>query len=96
MRKDFIAPNIAKQLVCDDDAIVGAVKFLSCEHKDKTLFAGVSHGNMGDVSDKDWNMAVGTLIFVPCKKFKWHKGMCGWTIEDLIREGLHPRFWKEV
>lgn len=100
MRKDFIQPNIAKELVGDNDAVVGAVKFLSCEHKDKTLFGGLSNRNMGDISKDDggWHMAVGTLIFIPCKKFVWDNethGKCGWSIEDLLRQGLHPKFWKE-
>ena len=93
--KFTIAPEIAKQLVGDDKALVGAAKFIWCEHENKTLFGGITKGNISQ-EKSNWNLSVGTLIWVPCKNFTWKNGLCGWSVEDLLREGLHPRYWQAL
>ena len=92
MRENTISPEIGRQLVGDDDALVSAAKLIRCEHDGKTLFGGLTKGNL--TKDKDWTLSIGTLIWVPCKDFGWEQDMCGWTIEDLLRDGLHPKYWK--
>ncbi len=92
MRDRTIPPEIAKQLVGDDNALTGVAKFIWCEHKDKTLFAGITKGNL--TKESNWNLSVGTLIWVPCQDFVWENGLCGWSIEDLLRDGLNPKFWR--
>ena len=95
MRERTITPIIAKELVGDNDALVGAGKLVWCEHKDKTLFGGATKGNISNLKS-NWNMSVGTLIWVPCQFYEWDKGLCGWSIEDLLRDGLRPEYWKPI
>ena len=92
MRQHTIAPEFARELVGAPDALVGAAKFLWTEHEGKTLFAGVTQGNL--TQEGNWNLSVGTLIWVPCQDFVWADGLCGWSVEDLIVSGLHPRNWR--
>ena len=92
MRQRTIPSELAKELVGAPDALTGPAKFLWSEHKGKTLFAGITKGNL--TKEPNWNLSVGTLIWVPCQDYVWHDGLCGWTIEDLIRDGLHPRYWR--
>lgn len=93
MSERTISPTIARELVGNDNALVGPAKFLWCEHDNKTLFAGVTSGNIS--KEKNWNMSVGTLIWVPCQDFIWADGLCGWEVSDLLRMGLHPKFWRK-
>ena len=92
MREFTIAPEIARELVGDPNALTAAAKFIWCEHKGKTLFAGLTKGNL--TQEGNWNLSLGTLIWVPCQDFVWADGLCGWTVEDLLRSGLHPNNWR--
>ena len=93
MNDRTISPELARQLIGNDKALVGAAKFIWCERKGKTMFGGVTLGNISE-DNTNWNMSVGTLIWVPCRDFVWNQGECGWSIEDLLREGLRPDYWR--
>ena len=96
MRERTISPELARMLVGDDDALVGAGKIVFSEHEGKTLFGGLAKPNISDPSYGDWKMSVGTLIWVPCEIYipSNPDGM-GWDLSDIITQGgLEPNYWK--
>lgn len=94
MSKRTINPEIAR-MTFGKETLCGTSKMVFCEHDGKTLYGGVAIPNL--TKTKHWNMAVGSLIFVPLKTFVWAEGdgLCGWSIEDLIEHGLAQENWKE-
>ena len=92
--KRTISPSISKMMF-GDDVLAGAAKMVFCEHPKQTLFGGHAKPNISK-TDGEWHMAVGSLIFVPLKVFEWsHTEVCGYSIEDLLRDGMKMHYWKE-
>lgn len=97
MRDTLIPPELAKQLVADDDALVGTGKIIHCNHGNKSLVGGILREQLGDASNQDWVMSFATMIIIPCRTFRWANGQCGWTIEDILTRGMdQERFWTPV
>lgn len=88
-----MSPSLAREMVGTDDALVGAGKMVFTDHTDRCLFGGVLLDKLG-AAGGNWEMVAGTLIFVPMRRFVWDEGLCGWSIEDLLTDGLEPKFWK--
>ena len=94
--KRTIPPELARMLVGDDSALVGAGKMAFCEHEGKTLFGGVVRPNISDPSYGDWEMSVGTLIWVPCDIYvPANPDGMGWELSDIIQGGFDPKYWTE-
>ena len=87
-------PTIIKEIF-GEDTLVGASKMVFCEHPRQTLFGGHAKPNITNTNG-EWRMAVGSLIFVPLKTLVWADGMCGWSIEDILRDGMEKDLWKEA
>lgn len=86
--------EMARMLVGDPDAIVGSAKMIFCDHEDSSIFGGISLDLLSK-EHKNWEMAVGTLIFVPIKRFISIDDNCGWSIEDHLAHGMEMRYWEE-
>jgi hypothetical protein len=94
MTERTITPFIAK-MTFGEKTLCGASKMVFCEHPGRTVFGGIAMPNISSITDGNWHMGVGSLIFVPQKILSWKDGLCGWSIEDLMREGLTVENWKE-
>ena len=88
MRDTLIPPELAKQLVGGDDAMVGTGRIIHCNHGNKALVGGIVREQLGDASNQDWVMTVGTMIIIPCRTFRWANGQCGWAFEDILTQGM--------
>ncbi len=94
MQDRLISPEVAKLLVGNDDALVGTGKIIHCNHGDKSLVGGILREQLGDVTNQDWELTIGTLIVIPCQTFRWTDGKCGWTMQDILTQGMDvDRFW---
>lgn len=89
-----MSPEIARMML-GEDILVGGGKIVYCDHNKNSIFGGISLDKFK--SGGNWEMAAGTLIFVPLKKFSWRdKEGCGWDMCDILTQGgLHPQYWKE-
>lgn len=96
MKKETVSPEMARLLVGDESAMVGSGKIVFCEQAEKTLFGGVVLPNISKITDGNWHMSVGTLIWVPLRNYVWADGICRWSIEDLICRGLTEQNWSEA
>lgn len=94
MRENTIPPAIARLLVGEEDAMSGSGKMLYCEHGEKTLFGGLVKPNLSKPGES-WKMSIGTLIWVPCQNYVWKDDICGWLMEDLLRDGLDMKHWNK-
>jgi len=89
MNKTTIPPAMAK-MILGDEVLVGPGKIVFTDN----LYGGVS---LEDIGGDNWEMATGTMIFVPIQRFKWkERSTCGWDLSDLVTEGLNNKYWKEI
>jgi hypothetical protein len=92
---DRTISSFVAKMTFGERTLCGNSKMVFCEHPGRTLFGGVGMPNISNIADGNWHMAIGSLIFVPLRVLSWKKGICGWKLEDLLREGLVPELWKE-
>jgi hypothetical protein len=80
-----IPPEVARFLVGDQDALVGGAKMVFSSWPDgKTIFGG---GALDRWGDGKWQMAAGTLIFVPFRFFRAKPRLTGYRIDQLLVDG---------
>ncbi len=104
MREQLIPPHLARMLVADEDALTSPSKIVFHHNNETglTLFGGRAAVRLSDkIDDQAWHLAEGTLIFVPRKICNWKSDsqgndrLCGWTLEDLVIDGLSDYNWEE-
>lgn len=96
MAEVAIRPEIARMMVGCDDAIVGRAKMVYCDHKEQSLFGGVSLDAMLNREHGTWQMAVGTLIFVPVQILIAGPLVRGCRLQDLVTgNGLDMKNWQK-
>lgn len=89
-----MAPELVRMALGADDALVGAGKIVFCDHDKNSIYGGVSLDKLD--GSGNWEMAMGTMIFVPIRRFVALPSVGGWDLCDILTDGgLHPEHWKD-